>query len=113
MIKAKVHLYSVEVNNLGGTFVLYMLLSRYLGLDRHAPYSNSDEGDMLTLTVSETKDSNTDLTGRRVKGTWIRENKFVRISVLVWTLFGASAVMADGLLTPAVSVISAVTGITL
>lgn len=65
----------------------------------------------MTLTVSETMDSNTDLTGRRVKGAWIRENKSIRVFVLVWTLFGASAVMADGLLTPAVSVISAVAGI--
>jgi len=88
-----------------------MLLSRYLGLDRHSPYSNPEDGDCLTLTVSETMDSHTDLTGRRVKGAWIREKPFVRIFVLVWTLFGASAVMADGLLTPAVSVISAVAGI--
>jgi len=88
-----------------------MLLSRYLGLDRHAPYSNSAESDSLTLTVSETMDSHTDLTGRRVKGAWIRDKPFLRIFVLGWTLFGASAVMADGLLTPAVSVISAVAGI--
>lgn len=90
---------------------MYMLLSRYLGLDRHAPYSNPPEGDSLTLTVSETMDSHTDLTGRRVKGAWIRDKPFLRILVLGWTLFGASAVMADGLLTPAVSVISAVAGI--
>lgn len=65
------------------------------------------------LTVSETLDSTSDLSGRPVKGAWIRENKFLRLGLLVWTLFGASCVMADGLLTPAVSVISAVAGTSL
>jgi KUP system potassium uptake protein len=62
------------------------------------------------LTVTETIDSTTDLSGRVVRGAWIRENKIFRIGLLIWTLFGASCVMADGLLTPAVSVISAVAG---
>ena len=63
------------------------------------------------LTVAETKDSVADLSGKPVKGQWIKRNKVARITLLVCCLFGASAVMADGLLTPAVSVISAVTGI--
>ena len=94
----------------GGTFVLYMLLSRYLGLDRYSPSLNPPTGDSLMLTISETTDSTSDLAGRSVKGAWIKETKVVRIAFLVWTLFGASCVMADGLLTPAVSVISAVAG---
>ena len=85
-----------------------MVLSRYLHLDNHAPSLTTD--DPLTLTVTETLDSTADLTGRPVKGQWIRNNKIARITLLLWCLFGASAVMADGLLTPAVSVISAVTG---
>ena len=67
--------------------------------------------DSLLLTSTETLDSTSDLSGRPMKGSWIRESKFARRVVLVWTLFGASCVMADGLLTPAVSVISAVAGI--
>jgi len=63
------------------------------------------------LTINETMDSTSDLTGRPIKGAWIKDNKLFRISLLLWTLFGASCVMADGLLTPAVSVISAVAGI--
>ena len=93
----------------GGTFVLYMILSRYLHLDNHTP-SLSSTDDSLLLTVTETLDSTADLTGRPVKGQWIRQNKVARLALLVWCLFGASAVMADGVLTPAVSVISAVTG---
>jgi len=93
--------------------VLYMILSRRLGLDRHAPPLHS-ENDSLMLTLTETMDSTGgDLTGRPMRGQWIKNNKFVRIALLVWTLFGASCVMADGLLTPAVSVISAVEGILL
>lgn len=87
-----------------------MLLSRYLNLDRHAPGSNVQQNDSLMLTVTETMDSNSDLAGRPIKGAWIKDNKIFRIGLLLWTLFGASCVMADGLLTPAVSVISAVAG---
>jgi KUP system potassium uptake protein len=85
-----------------------MILSRYLHLDNHAPSLAIE--DSLILTATETMDSTADLTGRRVKGQWIKNNKIARIALLLWCLFGASAVMADGLLTPAVSVISAVTG---
>ena len=87
---------------------MYMILSRFLHLDHHTPSLSSD--DSLLLTVTETLDSNADLTGRPVKGQWIRRNKIARLTLLVVCLFGASAVMADGLLTPAISVISAVTG---
>jgi K+ potassium transporter len=86
-----------------------MLLSRYLNLDRHTPNLAAD-GDSLMLTITETTDSTSDLSGRPLKGRWIKDTKVVRIGLLVWTLFGASCVMADGLLTPAVSVISAVAG---
>jgi KUP system potassium uptake protein len=95
----------------GGTFVLYMLMSRYLNLDRHTPGHNIQQSDSLLLTVTETLDSTSDFTGRPIKGAWIRENKLFRVCLLLWALFGASCVMADGLLTPAVSVISAVAGI--
>src|SRR5271156_4884355 len=91
-----------------------MILSRRLGLDRHTPQLHT-ESDSLMLTLTETIDSTGgDLTtGRPMRGQWIKNNKFVRIALLGWTLFGASCVMADGLLTPAVSVISAVKGIVL
>jgi K+ potassium transporter len=91
--------------------VLYMLLSRYLNLDKHSPGHNVQQMDSLMLTVTETMDSTSDLSGRPVKGAWIREIKPLRVLLLLWTLFGASGVIADGLLTPAVSVISAVAGI--
>lgn len=86
-----------------------MILSRYLHLDNHTPILDAE--DSMVLTVTETLDSTADLTGRPVKGQWIRKSLVARITLLIWCLFGASAVMADGLLTPAVSVISAVTGI--
>jgi len=85
-----------------------MILSRFLHLDNHAPSLTTE--DPLALTATETIDSTVGLSGRPVKGQWIKNNKIARIALLMWCLFGASAVMADGLLTPAVSVISAVTG---
>jgi hypothetical protein len=108
MIKVKVWSSMRVTLNAGGTFVLYMVLSRYLHLDNHTPSLSTE--DSLTLTISETIDSTADLSGRPVKGQWIKNNKIARIALLLWCLFGASAVIADGLLTPAVSVISAVTG---
>jgi hypothetical protein len=110
MIKEKVNPSSSGLT-VGGTFVLYMLLSRYLNLDRHTPGQIAQHSDSLLLTVAETIDSTSDLTGRPIKGAWIKEYKLFRIFLLLWALFGASCVMADGLLTPAVSVISAVAGI--
>lgn len=108
MIKEKVTLSrGIKVLTVGGTFVLYMLLSRYLNLDKLTPRNQEDS---LLLTVTETMDSTNDLTGRPVKGAWIKESRVVRTLLLVWTLYGACCVMADGILTPAVSVISAVAG---
>ena len=91
---------------------MYMLLSRYLNLDRLTPGQSAQQpGDLLMLTIVETVDSTSELGRRPVKGAWIRKNKFIRIGLLLWTLFGASCVIADGLLTPAISVISAVAGL--
>ena len=84
-----------------------MLLSRYLHLDRLAPRNQEDP---LLLTAAETIDSTNDLNGRPIKGAWIRESLIARTLLLGWTLYGACCVMADGILTPAVSVISAVAG---
>ena len=43
---------------------------------------------------------------------FITRSKFVQEALLVVVLLGASLIMSDGLLTPAISVISAVEGIT-
>ena len=72
MIKEKVNPSSSGLT-VGGTFVLYMLLSRYLNLDRHTPGQTVQHSDSLLLTVTETMDSTSDLTGRPIKGAWIRE----------------------------------------
>jgi|SRR5271169_4611326 len=114
MIREKVSSQAaITHSSLGGTFVLYMLLSRYLNLDKHAQGFEAQHSDTLLLTASETMDSSSDLSGRPVKGSWIRGSKVARMALLAWTLYGASCVMADGLLTPAVSVISAVSGMSL
>ena len=92
---------------------MYMILSRFLQLERMTPNLSTDRDDSLTLTITETMDSHSDLAGPQIKGQWIKNVKIARVALLGFCLFGASAVMADGLLTPAISVISAVTGIKL
>ena len=92
----------------GGTFVLYMTLSRFLGL---GPRRDIDD-DSMALTSCETTDSQQGTyIGKKRKQSYIAKSVFFRTLILIWTLIGASFVMSDGLLTPAVSVISAVGGI--
>ena len=89
---------------LGGTFVLYGLLSQTFGFDKQGnvdtrhPYHSLPES---TNVPSEEFEE---------QRPWIVKYKLFRIALLGWTLLGASCVIADGLLTPVVSVISAVTG---
>ncbi|KAK9762377.1 hypothetical protein K7432_011940 [Basidiobolus ranarum] len=89
-------------NGEGGTFALYSLLCRYFAISTHADAKPSD----LELTHYDTGDSST----------WGQKNIFQRkhslqLALRAVVLFGASLVIGDGILTPAVSVLSAVEGI--
>ena len=89
---------------LGGTFVFYRLLSQAFGFDKQRndesrhPYHSLQESTNIPSEEFEEQRH------------WISEYKVFRIALLGWTLLGASCVIADGLLTPVVSVISAVGG---
>jgi K+ potassium transporter len=90
---------------LGGTFVLYMTLSRHLHLDTYTPHLSVEESN-LTLSLAEAEEPTAEIKREGlIQRSWI-----VRLALLGWSLYGASAVVADGLLTPSVSVINAVSG---
>jgi len=104
----------------GGTLVLYMLLNKAMRFDKYDDSQtpeleeqyipvNANEQNEITETPQVAPLSEHSVEGPQDRGQ-IGQFKVFRIGLLIWTLYGASCVMADGLLTPAVSVVSAVNG---
>ncbi|RHZ75725.1 hypothetical protein Glove_212g226 [Diversispora epigaea] len=89
-------------NGEGGTFALYSLLSRHSGLTLRG-----GNGDDLTITNHDSMS----VYSNKEKPNFIKRSKLVQRVLLVLVLFGTSFVLSDGLLTPAISVLSAVEGI--
>jgi len=75
--------------------------------DQYAPVSASEPTDIVQSTQVPSAEEPGEAPSNRGQ---IGQFKIFRIILLIWTLYGASCVMADGLLTPAVSVVSAVNG---
>jgi KUP system potassium uptake protein len=75
--------------------------------DQYAPVSASEPTDIVQSTQVPSAEQPGEAPSNRGQ---IGQFKIFRIILLIWTLYGASCVMADGLLTPAVSVVSAVNG---
>jgi KUP system potassium uptake protein len=94
---------------IGGTFVLYMLLGQAFNFERHSHDDLSHSDSIVYSTLMETQ-SAPEMDTKLSYISWIGQFKAFRIGLLIRTLLGASCVIADGLLTPAVSVISAVSG---
>ncbi|KAA8529551.1 hypothetical protein F0562_033650 [Nyssa sinensis] len=96
-------------NGEGGTFALYSLLCR------HARVSSLPNGQLADEELSTYKDitvpSPTSF-GSRLKST-LERHKVLQKCLLVLALVGACMVIGDGVLTPAISVFSAVSGIEL
>ncbi|KAI5072195.1 hypothetical protein GOP47_0012301 [Adiantum capillus-veneris] len=94
-------------NGNGGTFALYSLICRYARVSR---FQNEQAED---LELSGYKLQSPDKAMRR--GAKIKEVlegiPFAKRILLLLTLLGTSAVMGDGVLTPVISVISAIDGI--
>ncbi|RUP09311.1 potassium transporter 4-like protein [Jimgerdemannia flammicorona] len=91
-------------NGEGGSFALYSLISRNCDI----PICGTRQGDNVTLTSYGTAE----IPHTPMDSNLIQRNPLVQRMLLVLVLFGTSLVMSDGLLTPAVSVLSAVEGIT-
>ena len=92
--------YSFQSIIAGGTLILFGLLDRCLDATIDFTYR----------PVSETLEAQTDINEQAAKSASGRRTKALHVMLLIWSLFGASCVVADGILTPAVSVISATTG---
>ncbi|RIA90238.1 putative potassium transporter [Glomus cerebriforme] len=103
MIKYIFIVLRADDNGQGGTFALYSLLYRHSGLSVH----DDERPDDLTIVNYDTTSTHS----IEEPQNFIRRHKFVQKFLTIVVLFGASLIMSDGLLTPAISVISAVEGI--
>lgn len=88
----------------GGTFALYSLLSRYTNITRRGP-NLSDTVKMERYMTNEMKTA-----GRNVRSV-IEKSEVLQFLLQVIGVVGVSMVMADGVLTPAQSVLGAVQGL--
>ncbi|XVF21858.1 hypothetical protein REPUB_Repub12eG0125600 [Reevesia pubescens] len=94
-------------NGDGGTFALYSLICRYarVGL---IPSQQAEDADVSNFQL--------ELPSKRLKRASILKSKlensnFAKFFLLIITMLGTSMVMGDGVLTPCISVLSAVGGI--
>ncbi|KAL5212618.1 hypothetical protein ABZP36_023465 [Zizania latifolia] len=94
-------------NGDGGTFALYSLISRYANI-RMIPNQQTEDENVSNYSI-ETPSSQL----RRAQ--WVKQklesSKGAKIALFTITILGTSMVMGDGTLTPAISVLSAVSGI--
>uniref|UniRef100_M8BAP9 Potassium transporter n=1 Tax=Aegilops tauschii TaxID=37682 RepID=M8BAP9_AEGTA len=94
-------------NGDGGTFALYSLISRYAKI-RMIPNQQAEDASVSNYSIPEPSSQT-----RRAQ--WVKQrlesSKAARIALFTVTILGTSMVMGDGSLTPAISVLSAVSGI--
>lgn len=88
----------------GGTFALYTLLSRYTNIMRRDPRVNQ----LIKFERYDTDDLYKPNRGIRA---WLEKSKTAHAILSVLAVFGVSLIMADGILTPAQSVLGAVQGL--
>ncbi|KAF0381855.1 potassium transporter [Gigaspora margarita] len=89
-------------NGEGGTFALYSLLCRHSGIS----VRGNENSDDLTIANYDTMS----IISSKEHPNFIKRSKTVQSILLIVVLLGSSLVLSDGLLTPAISVISAVEG---
>ncbi|KAK7839859.1 potassium transporter 10 [Quercus suber] len=93
-------------NGQGGTFALYSLLCRHANI---MIIPNQDQTDEELTTYSRSIFPEKSFAARTKR--WLEENAFKKTALLVLVLIGSCMVIGDGILTPAISVLSAVGGI--
>ncbi|KAK4346316.1 hypothetical protein RND71_032655 [Anisodus tanguticus] len=96
-------------NGEGGTFALYSLLCR------HARVSTLPNGQLADEDLYEYKNDrnlSADRIGMSLKST-LEKHRFLKKILLILALIGTCMVIGDGVLTPAISVFSAVSGLEL
>lgn len=95
---------SADDDGQGGTFALYSLLSRYINITRQDPNTSG----MIKLERYRTGEMKT--SGRTIRG-FLENSPTAKFMLQFFGVLGVSLVMADGVLTPAQSVLGAVQGI--
>ncbi|KAL5577433.1 hypothetical protein UlMin_019132 [Ulmus minor] len=93
-------------NGQGGTFAIYSLLCRHAKL-RTIP--NQDQSDEQLTTYSRSTFHEQSFADRTKR--WLEGHAFMRNIMLILVLVGSCTVIGDGILTPAISVLSAIGGI--
>jgi len=88
----------------GGTFAIYTLLSRYCNLVKRDPRANS-------LVKMERYASNDMGPSNRGIRDWLERSSIAHAMLKILAVFGVSLIMADGILTPAQSVLGAIQGL--
>lgn len=90
----------------GGTFALYSLLCRHAKIGTIPNHDHSDEK-LTTYSCSKYREQSFAAKTKR----WLEGNRVKKHAILVLVLVGSCMVIGDGILTPAISVLSAVGGI--
>lgn len=94
-------------NGDGGTFALYSLISRYIKVSM-IPNQQDEDAKVSNYRLES-------VSNRLKRAEWIKEklenNNVAKLAIFLITILGTSMVIGDGVLTPCISVISAVDGI--
>lgn len=106
VLKYVVIVLSAEDNGEGGTFALYSLLCRHAKVSL-LPAQQSIDEDLSTYTL-QGRDQHQRNSGLRA---FFEQHKQARTGLLVLVLLGTCMVIGDGVLTPAISVLSSVQGL--
>ncbi|KAL5734466.1 hypothetical protein ACOSP7_032327 [Xanthoceras sorbifolium] len=93
-------------NGEGGTFALYSLICRHAKVSLLPNRQAADEA-LSTYKLEQPPEKKT---SSRVK-LYLEKHKFLHTALLILVLLGTCMVIGDGLLTPAISVFSAVSGL--
>lgn len=96
-------------NGEGGTFALYSLLCRYA---RVSTLPNGQLADEDLYEYKNDRNLSADGIGMSLKST-LEKHRFLKKILLILALIGTCMVIGDGVLTPAISVFSAVSGLEL
>ncbi|OIW33740.1 potassium transporter [Coniochaeta ligniaria NRRL 30616] len=95
---------SADDDGQGGTFALYSLLSRYINITRHDPNT-------MAMTKLERYQTGEMKTSGRTLRSFLEHSSTAKFFLKFIGVLGVSLLMADGVLTPAQSVLGAVQGI--
>lgn len=93
-------------NGQGGTFALYSLLCRHANI-KIIPNQHRTDEELTTYSRTTFHEKSFAAKTQR----WLEEQKFIKSTILILVLVGTCMVIGDGILTPAISVLSAAGGI--